>query len=170
MRRVVVVVVLALVAVLSPTAARADYPGPPEKIKCGDVKLSRNSASKPPAKTVWAIVRYRVCVKNSSVKFRKLLSLAVGYDLDRNSPCNWSEPFEGVEYNPYFWDNLGRNYNPPAFSLGCSEDGTNQRVISLAGAPRLYYAAGSPRWKVNFKVKVSWGVPDPHGVLKGKLS
>lgn len=171
MKKMLIAVAVGVALALCPlTWAEADYPGPREKIVCSDVKISRDSDTAAKI-TVWAVVRYRTCVKNSSVKFRKLLSLAVGYSANYDPPCNWADPFERVAYKAYFWDNLGRNFNPPGFKLGCSTDGSNQRVLALRDvAPRLYYAAGHPQWKVNAKIELSWGVPDPHVVLRGKLS
>lgn len=101
---------------------------------------------------------YDVC-KKSSLKWAKI-SATLGYynilNVDEVScGATWPGAFNGVWYNTRYWDARGRNFNPKAFKVACSQDTINYATQFYGGsAPRLYYYDGEvvPRWRTTFKI------------------
>jgi hypothetical protein len=120
---------------------------------------------------VTGIVYYRICKRSAGGRSWVRLDSAIGkYSRNSDGPCGWSDAFDGATFDFYFWDNLGRNYNPSTFTVGCAPGKRyNSRSIGLGNAPRLFFRDGAPHWKANVSVKWGWAVPDEHATIGGRL-
>lgn len=122
--------------------------------------------------TVYATVTYQQCSARGR-HWSEPMHYTIGYNREGTSrSCDWTDPFQNVTYNGYFWDQKGHNYNPPPDILFCARDTTAFNTYYLDGlsVPRFVRCAyGVPRWKFNVKVSAEWPAEDKHTTLYGRM-